>query len=250
MVTGKIHSIESFGTLDGPGVRTVVFMQGCPNHCVYCHNVDCAIPKGGKEYTVQDLTAEVLKNKEYWKPFQDDTPKGGVTFSGGDPLYQPDFLLECVQNLKKEGIHIVIDTSAVSAFEKIDSLVEFVDLWMISIKHMDEDSHKELVGKGNAEILENIKELDRRISNTGKKIRIRFVIIPGLTDSEEHIKKLGTYIKGLRNLERVELLPYSTIGRHKWIELFGRYRLEGIPEATNEDVTRTKQILTSYTNKF
>ncbi|MCK9368539.1 pyruvate formate-lyase-activating protein [Candidatus Dojkabacteria bacterium] len=248
MKTGLVHSIESFGTLDGPGIRTVVFLQGCPNRCKYCHNVDCAISKGGTEYTSEEVVEEVMKNKEYWK--DGENTRGGVTFSGGEPLSQSEFLLECVRLLKKNDVHVVIDTSATAEFENIKALVPFVDLWMISVKHMDDDVHKELVGRSNVEILNNIKDLDKLLTKEGKRIRIRFVIIPGITDAKEHIEKLGSYIKGIKNLERVELLPYSTIGKQKWIEIFGHYSLEGIPEASNEDVEKVKKILSSYVDRF
>lgn len=251
MTPGKIHSIESFGTLDGPGVRTVVFMQGCPNRCIYCHNVDCAIPEGGTEYSPQELISEVLKNKEYWNEYGSNTVKGGITFSGGDPLFQPEFLKECVAELKERiKVHIAVDTSAASDFTNIEKLIPKVDLWMISIKHMDSESHTELVGRGNEEILKNISTLDEKLVNTGKQIRIRFVIIPGYTDSDEHLNTLGGFVRTIRNLEKVELLPYSRIGRHKWVEIFGKYKLENVPEPTAEDVERVKKILSSYTNKI
>jgi pyruvate formate lyase activating enzyme len=247
MKTGIVHSIESFGALDGPGIRTVVFLQGCPNKCQYCHNVDCAIKEGGTEYTPQKVAEEVMKNKEYWK--DGESTRGGVTFSGGEPLFQPEFLLECAKLFKKKNVHVVVDTSATSDFVHMKALIPYVDLWMISVKHMDDSVHKELVGRSNVEILKNIQDLDSLLTDD-KKIRIRFVVIPGITDAQEHIKKLGEYIKGIKNLEKVELLPYSTIGKQKWIEIFGHYSLEGIPEASSSDVERVKDTLNLYVDKF
>lgn len=254
MKTGKVHSILSFGALDGPGVRTVVFLQGCPNRCQFCHNVDVAVIKGGKEYTVKELVDEIMKNKEYWKQYSelDNSVGGGVTFTGGEPLYQSDFLLETVQELKKLGVHVVIDSSAFADFPEIEKLHSLVDLWMISVKHMDNAVHEKLVGNPNDGILKNIKDLDNLYSQLGKEkmIRIRFVIIPGVTDSEEHLKQLGEYIKGIKNLQVVELLPYSTIGKDKWYEIFGEYHLEGVREANQDDVNRVKEILKPYVTQF
>ncbi len=247
-IKGQVHSIESFGTLDGPGVRTVVFLQGCPNRCKYCHNVDSAIEKGGREYSVEQLVKEVLRNREYWT-INGET-RGGVTFSGGEPLYQSEFLLECIKELKKEKVHVVVDSSATAPFEVIEALVPYVDLWMISIKHMDNEIHKELIGRENTQIFSNIKRLNSLLTSLNKQIRVRFVIIPGITDDDQHLNKLGEFIKEITNLEKVELLPYSTIGKGKWIEIFGEYHLEGVREGTMEDYERVKKILSKYVNRF
>lgn len=258
---GKVHSIESFGTLDGPGVRTVVFLQGCPNRCKFCHNPDSVLMKGGTPYTVEALVEEVLKNKPFWENYagQTDQPqsiKGGVTFSGGEPMMQAEYLTAVVKELKKHDVHVVVDTSANASFEEISAIAPYVDLWMISVKQMFDAVHQELVGVSNKKILSNILGLDKHLSQfnkehgTKKQIRIRFVIIPKITDTPEHLHELGKFIKKIKNLEKVELLPYVTIGRGKWIELFGEYHLEGVPEATSEDVTKTKAILSEYVTKF
>lgn len=258
---GKVHSIGTFGTLDGPGLRTVVFLQGCPNRCKFCHNPDSVLMKGGTAFTVDELVAEVLKNRQYWEDYEAPSSKtrevkGGVTFSGGEPLMQIEFLSEVVHALKKEKVHVVIDTSANASFEEISSIVADVDLWMISVKQMFDAIHQELVGVSNVNILENILKLDQylteynKVNKTSKKIRIRFVIIPRITNTPEHLNALGAFIKKINNLDVVELLPYSTIGKSKWIELFGEYHLEGIPEATAEDVTNTKTILSNYVQSF
>lgn len=260
---GKVHSIETFGTLDGPGVRTVVFLQGCPNRCKFCHNPDSVVLKGGTPYTVDELVAELLKNKAYWVTYSNDEAKssdvkGGVTFSGGEPLMQSEFLTEVAKKLKSEGVHVVVDTSSNASFEEIQSVMPYVDLWMISVKQMFDAIHQELVGVSNVCILDNIKKLDEHLTiynadsthKAKKQIRIRFVIIPGITNTELHLKALGEFVKGIKNLETMELLPYSTIGRSKWIELFGEYHLEGVPEATRQDVEQVKSILSNYINKF
>lgn len=260
-MNGKIHSIESMGTLDGPGLRTVVFMQGCMNKCTFCHNIDCALQKGGKDYSPEQLVQEVLKNRKYWNQYNptesDDKIKGGVTFSGGDPMYQPEFLLDMCKILEEEKVHTTVDTSINADFKYIEELLPYVDLWMISVKHMDDEIHKPMVGDTNRVILENIIKMDERITEmkaeTGyvsPNIRIRFLVIPSVTDDALHIQKVGEFIKQIKNLDCVELLAYSTIGRHKWIEIFGKYELEGIREATLEDLERTKKILSEYVDKF
>jgi len=259
-MVGKVHSIESFGTLDGPGVRTVVFLQGCPNRCKFCHNPDSVLMRGGTPYTVKGLVKEILKNKPFWEDYETENTakkvKGGVTFSGGEPMMQTEFLAAVVKELKKHGVHIAVDTSANASFEEISSIVEYVDLWMISIKQMFDAIHQELVGVSNKKILSNILSLDKLLTEYNKKhqttkmIRNRFVIIPKITDTPEHLHELGKFIKQIKNLEKVELLPYSTIGRSKWIELFGEYHLEGVPEATADDVAKTKKILSHYVTRF
>lgn len=253
-MNGKIHSIETMGTLDGPGLRTVVFMQGCMNECAFCHNPDAALRKGGTTYSTYDLVSELKKGLPYWQAYSAEEQqliKGGVTFSGGDPLYQPEFLIDLCAELKKLEIHVVIDTSANANFSYIQTLIPLVDLWMISLKQMHDALHQELIHASNKPILQNVLKLDTALSaynqkhqtDVPKQIRIRFVIIPTLTDSEEHLTLLGQFIAQLQNIEAVELLPYSTIGRQKWIELFGHYKLDGIPDATAQDVERTKNIL-------
>jgi len=258
---GKVHSIESFGTLDGPGVRTVVFLQGCPNRCKFCHNPDSVLMRGGTPYTVEALVTEVMKNKEFWENYSPEEDKknkvkGGVTFSGGEPMMQAEFLTAVVKELKKRNVHVVIDTSANASIEEISAIITEVDLWMISVKQMFDAVHQELVGVSNKKILSNILALDKQLTaynnknKTEKKIRIRFVTIPKITDTPEHLHELGKFIKKIQSLDKVELLPYSTIGRSKWIELFGEYHLEGVPEATAHDVEKTKEILSQYVTKF
>jgi len=256
-MTGNIHSIETFGTLDGPGLRTVVFMQGCMNHCKFCHNPDSVIREGGTPWQTADLIKEITKNKSYWKEYlpkkkRGGKIKGGVTFSGGDPFFQPEFLLEMCRLLKDEEVHVVVDTSINTDFSNVEKLAPYADLWMISIKQMFDEVHKELIGGSNKTILENIKKLDQLISEKklSSKIRIRFVVIPGITDTEAHVNKLGEYIADIENLELVELLPYTTIGKQKWLELFEKYWLEGVPEATSVDVDKVQKILSKYVSNF
>ncbi len=234
---GYIHSIESMGTLDGPGIRTVVFFQGCPLKCKFCHNIDTNFPKQGQEYTPEELFKKVIKNQEYWKN------GGGVTISGGEPLMQPEFLLEFLKLLKENNIHTALDTCAKTSKSAIDSLSPYVDLWMISLKELDDVKHTELTESSNKEILENIKYIDGK---KGPNIRIRFLIIPTLTDNEELIKKIGEFVNNLKNLEKLELLAYGTHGKDKWYEFFNLYHLENIRDANVQDLEKVKSQLQNF----
>ncbi len=260
--TGYIHSIQSLGTLDGPGLRTVVFFQGCSLRCKFCHNVDTIPAKVGQKYQADKLTKEVLRNKAYWKKRYNNPKKikaplpqgtnihrpvhknGGVTLSGGDPLFQPGFALSLCTNLKDQGVHIALDTNLNTSRDVIDALLPYVDLWMVSLKHINPVKHKELTGVPNEQILENIKYLDTQLASMHKKdsLRIRFVIIPTLTDDKGLINDIINFVKKRKSLELVELLPYTSIGRHKWIEMYGKYPLDNIPDATDNDVKPIAQM--------
>jgi pyruvate formate lyase activating enzyme len=254
-MVGRIHSLETLGALDGPGLRTVIFLQGCPLRCKFCHNVDSTLPDGGEEISVDDLVARVLKNRPYWgETGPEDIAvgeiKGGVTISGGDPVFQPEFAAGLLKRFKAEGVHTTIESSFFTNQEVIDSWFPNADFWMVSIKHMDEEEHKELTGVPGQGIKDNLQYVDKKISEmggSGVKIRIRFVVIPTITDSEEHVEKLAAFVSQIKNLESLELLPYSTIGRHKWIELYGKYELDGVREGNADDIDRIKkQIRVKY----
>jgi len=245
---GFIHSIESFGTLDGPGLRTVVFFQGCPLHCLFCHNVDCMIQKGANAYLAEDLVTEILKNSSYWEEHGntcDKVIKGGVTISGGEPMGQPEFLLAVLKKLKERGVHTAVDTSLYTSKQVIDSLLPFVDLWMVSVKHMNDEQHIKLTSVSSLPIQSNIRYLDEQIGERKLKstIRIRFVVIPGITDEEHHVEELGQFVSEIKHLDKLELLPYGTHGKHKWLENFGVYPLEMIRAATEKDIERVKGVL-------
>lgn len=257
-ITGTVHSIETMGAVDGPGLRTVVFLQGCPLRCKFCHNIDCASQTDGKPYTVEELVAVLLKNKAYWgdtstaqtRPGSHVT--GGVTFSGGEPTVQHVFLREVLKALKEHGVHTAIDSCSVTSQTVLQTLIPYIDLWMLSIKHMNQQEHTNLTGTTNTMILDNITSIDRELTlynsshGTHKQIRIRFLVIPGLTDAEAHLSKLGSFVQQLNNLEYMELLPYGTHGKHKWEELYGSYPLEGVPDATRADLDRAARLLTPY----
>lgn len=237
-IKGRIHSIQSFGTVDGPGIRTVIFFQGCPLKCKFCHNIDMSSKTLGEEYTVDELFNEVYKYKEYWGE------TGGITFSGGEPTFQSSFIQKFSLKLKKYDIHTTIDTCFGTSKSIIDMLFPSIDYWMVSIKHLIREEHHKLTGVFNEHILENIKYLDEKLTSHQKKcLRIRFLVIPGITDSKKHIDMLVKFLIELKSLDLVEVLPYGTHGKFKWLEIYGKYQLEGVREATNEDVNKVKEIL-------
>ncbi len=249
---GYVHSLESLGTLDGPGLRTVVFLEGCPLKCIFCHNIDCGVQKESHKISVQNLVKKVLRNKPYWdsyeKPYCDKKVciKGGVTISGGESTFQPLFLRDFLQDLKKSNVHIALDSCLITEKEVLKMIAPFVDLWMVSIKHTDPDQHKFLTGVNNILVHKNLKFLDALLSkntNNSSRIRIRFLIIPGLTDSEENIKKTGEIAKNLKHLESLELLPYGSHGKYKWEKMFGKYPLDGVPDASPTDIQRASELL-------
>ncbi len=225
------------GTLDGPGIRTVVFFQGCPLKCKFCHNIDTNFPKMGQEYTPEELFKKVIRNQEYWKN------GGGVTISGGEPVMQPEFLLEFLKLLKENNIHTAVDTCIKTNKKVIDLIHPFVDLWMISLKELNNEKHLELTESENKQILENIEYVD---SKKGAKIRIRFLVIPTLTDGEDLIKSVGEFLKGIKNLETLELLAYGTHGKDKWYEFFNKYDLEEIRQANTQDLEKVKEQLKDF----
>ncbi len=235
---GYIHSIETLGALDGPGLRTVIFMQGCPLKCQFCHNIDCTIKQKGTKFSPKDLAKKVLSNKAYWGE------TGGITISGGEPTFQEEFLLEFVKIIKKERVNIAIDTCLITSSKFIETLLPYIDLWMVSIKHMDDIIHKNLTGPGNKKILENIIILDELLTNSSQQFRIRFLVIPGITDGKENIVALGEFLSKLKSNILVELLAYKEYGKYKWIELFGQYKLEGkTREANRKDLEKVASVL-------
>ncbi len=236
-LTGRIHSFETLGAVDGPGIRFVLFMQGCPLRCKYCHNRDTWDLKGGKEYTVDEIFSKIIRYKNYFI-----TSNGGVTVSGGEPLLQPDFLIELFTRLKQAGIRTALDTSGMfDITEKIKKLIDLTDLFLVDIKCINDEICKDLVGRSNKKELEFIKYLD----SIGKEIWIRQVIVPTITDKEEDLYKLRDFINSIDSISRVDLLPYHDLGKYKWIELNEVYPLENIRVANSSDIDRVKAILES-----
>jgi len=239
MHQGYIHSVESLGALDGPGLRTVVFVQGCPLRCQYCHNIDATKPNIGPTYTVDSLFKKVIKFKPYWGE------TGGVTVSGGEPTMQTDFLVDFFKKLKEEKAHITVDTSLFTSQENLEKLLPYVDYWMTSVKEFDLKKHEKLTGVKNSQIITNLNYLDTHIS-AECKIRLRYVIVPKLTDTIDHYKKLGQMASSLTHLDLLELLPYSDYGKDKWLKLYGKYPMEGVPIATAEDVQKAVDALEKF----
>ena len=231
----RIHSMESFGTVDGPGIRFVLFLQGCHLKCKYCHNRDTWDIKGGEEKTLEEIIEKIKNYKNYIT-----ISGGGVTVTGGEPLLQVKFLIELFKELKKENIHTCIDTSGmVNITDDIKELLQYTDLVLLDIKHIDDEKCKNLVGVSNKKEL----EFARYLSHNNIKMWIRQVLVPGYTDDEKDLQKLKEFIGTLKTVEKVQILKYHNLGKHKWEKMGLRYELEGVREATIEDEERAKKIL-------
>ena len=231
----RIHSFESFGTVDGPGIRFVVFMQGCPLRCKYCHNRDTWDFQGGTEYSLEDVLSQIRKYKNYFMP-----SGGGVTISGGEPLLQIPFLTDLFTILKQEGIHTAIDTSgSFTITDNLKKLIDLTDLFLLDIKCINDEICKDLTGVSNQKELEFAKYLN----SIGKPMWIRQVLVPGITDHEDDLLKLRDFIHTLSTVEKIEVLPYHDMGRFKWEQLGYTYPLEGVPIPTDEEVKKAKEIL-------
>ena len=230
----KVHSIESFGTVDGPGIRFVLFLQGCHLQCKYCHNRDTWDINGGSYKSLDSIFEKILNYKNYIYP------NGGVTITGGEPLLQAKFLIELFTKLKKKKIHTCIDTSGMVALtEDIKKVLSLTDLVLLDIKHIDDKKCKELVGKSNKLELNFAKYL----SDNGIKMWIRQVLIPGYTDNPEDLLKLKHFLSTLKTVDKIELLPYHDMGKFKWKKLGLSYDLENVPNATTENLQKAKEIL-------
>ena len=226
MVRGSVNSIETMGLVDGPGIRTVIFLNSCLLRCKYCHNPE-TWKMGNKNMTVDDLVQKVLRSKPYFKN------NGGVTFSGGEPLLQYEFLLECCKRLKKENIHIAIDTAGYTP-NNCEELLKYVDLVLLDIKHTTKDGFKSLTG-GNKDIQDKFIE---QLNKSGKKVWIRQVIVPGIMDNDEYLYNLNKTIKNIKNVERIDFLPYHKLGKEKYITMGINYPLENILEMSKEEANK------------
>ena len=234
-ITCPIHSFESFGTVDGPGIRFVIFTQGCSLRCKYCQNRDTWAHDAGTLYTVQEILQIIEKYKNYIIP-----SGGGVTVSGGEPLLHQDFIIALFKELKKQNIHTAIDTSGMFPItEKIKELVTLTDLFLLDIKSINNEICKDLTGFSNKLELEFAKYL----SNQGKHIWIRQVLVPGYTDKEEDLLKLKGFVKSLKTVDKIEILPYHDMGKFKWLNLGFEYPLNENRIATSEDIKKAKKIL-------
>lgn len=234
MLKGKVHSIETFGTVDGPGIRYIIFMQGCPLRCKYCHNRDTWDTKGGKEYTADELIENASKYSSYMK-----ASGGGITVSGGEATLQSEFVAKLFEKAKEKGIHTCLDTSGFVDIEKLDPILENTDLVLLDIKHMDNEKSKDLTGVEITKALEVAKHLDKK----NIPVWIRHVLVPTITDDKENLESLAKFVSTLNNIERFELLPYHSIGVHKWESIGLNYELKYIQDATDEDINRATEII-------
>jgi pyruvate formate lyase activating enzyme len=235
-MNGFIHSTESFGTVDGPGIRFVIFMQGCPMRCLYCHNPDTWKIGSGKEVTAAQLIAEYEKYKEFMH-------NGGITVSGGEPLVQTEFVTELFAAAKAKNINTCLDTSGVTFnpndTRSIDELIKYTDLVMLDIKHIDNEAHKKLTGHEN----KNILAFARYLMQNKVPLWVRHVIVPGITDSSEELMELGQFLAELDNLKAVDVLPYHDMGKIKYKSLGIDYPLENVKPLSKDDAEKAKNII-------
>ncbi len=232
-ILGRVNSVESMGLLDGPGIRFVVFMQGCQLRCQYCHNPETWDLKGKSELmSASEIVEKVEKYRNY---FGED---GGVTFSGGEPLLQPEFLLACLKKCREKGIHTCIDTAGVG-FGDYDEILKYTDLVILDIKAVDEDEYRTITGQ-RIDMFHRFLEATQRMNT---KLWLRQVIVPGINDDREHVLKLCSFARTVKNVEKVELLPYKTLGVHKYRELNIKYRLEGVEDLSQAKLDELNTIL-------
>ena len=239
MIKGNIHSTETFGSVDGPGVRFLIFLQGCSMRCRYCHNADTWSTRENRLMTAEELLDTAERYRSYWG---DD---GGITVSGGEPLLQIGFLIELFREAKRRGINTCLDTSGQPFtrkepfFSRFCELLEYTDLIMADIKHIDENEHRALTGHGNKNILDMLGFL----SSENKPVWIRHVLVPGITDNDEYLRRTRRFIETLTNVEKIEVLPYHSLGAYKWNELGVPYTLEGVLPPSPERTATAGRIL-------
>ena len=240
MIQGRIHSIETFGSVDGPGTRFIIFLQGCAMRCLYCHNVDTWNGQRGGELRTAD---ELLDQAERYRPYWGD--EGGITVSGGEPLLQMDFLLDLLRKAKARGMHTCIDTAGQPFtrwepfFSKFQALMEVTDLLLVDIKHIDAEAHQKLTGCPN----DNIRDMFCYLSSIHKPIWVRQVLVPGWTDAPDSLRRTRSFLDTLTNVERVEVLPYHNMGLYKWDEFGIPNQLRDVQPPSEEDVQQARDIL-------
>lgn len=236
---GRVHSTESFGSADGPGVRFVVFLQGCDMRCRYCHNADTWDRDGGQLLSAMQILDKAERYRSYWGP------EGGITVSGGEALLQADFVAELFEEARKRGIGTCLDTSLQPFtrdepfFSTFRRLIKSCDLVLADIKHIDPDRHRWLTGHDNENILDGL----RFLAEVGEPVWIRQVLVPGVTDDDGQLRATRAFVDGLPNIERVEVLPYHTLGKFKWDELGIPYPLEGVEPPSQESIEHARRIL-------
>lgn len=239
MIKGRIHSLESFGAVDGPGIRYLIFLKGCNMRCQYCHNVDTWNPDTDNLMTADELLDKAERFRSYWGK------EGGITVSGGEALLQIDFLIDLFRKAHERGINTNLDTSGQPFtreepfFSKFNELMKYTDLVMLDLKQTDTEKHKELTGRTN----ENILDMAKYLSDIGKDMWIRRVLVPNLTNDDNELNNLYSFISSLKTVKKVEILPYHTLGIFKWENLGIKYPLEGYKPPTKEEVEKAEKIL-------
>lgn len=239
-IPGYYNSIETFALVDGPGVRTVLFLQGCKMRCLYCHNPETWNIKKENPITPEQFIEKALKYKPYWQDY------GGITISGGEPLLQIDFLIELAKLAKQNGISFCIDTSG-NPFDKDDKdfmmkfneLIQYTDLFLLDLKCIDNQAHKELTGWEN----KNILDMATYLSNKNVPVWVRHVLVPGLTNKRDYLERLGDFISSLNNVDRLEVLPYHSLAREMYQELNIPYKLDGISAPNKAEIKEAEDIL-------
>jgi len=232
---GYVHSVETCGTVDGPGIRYVIFFQGCPLRCKICHNPDTWKMYEGKKCTAKEVVDDILRYKNFIR-------SGGVTISGGEPLLQADFASEILKECRKHGIHTAIDTSGAVPLSKCRHAVDEADLILLDIKSIDTFKCRELTGKGNEDALKLLDYLELK----GKEVWIRHVVVPGITENYDDIEEMGKYLSRYKVISRVEILPFHKMGEYKWKELNLKYELEDTQPPEKESVEKIKNILSKH----
>lgn len=232
----RIHSIESFGTHDGPGIRMVVFVQGCQFRCLYCANPDTMDVKGGHLVDIEDIVERAIKQKPYFGK------KGGVTVSGGEPLLQRSILNKLFNRLHEEGINTVLDSNGRLIDQQAKNLLDVTDLLMLDVKHFNNEWHKKLTRVSNT----NTLKIAEYRESTGKAMWLRYVLVPGWSDQEEYLHELGKHFQGYKTIERIEILPYHQLGVHKWEALGMEYRLKNVIPPDARKIEKTASIFRKY----
>jgi pyruvate formate lyase activating enzyme len=237
MKTAKIHSLESLGTVDGPGIRFVIFFQGCNLKCKYCHNRDLWDCSLGTEYTLRELCLEVIKHKDFFEH------SGGITVTGGEPLLQAEFLADFFEMCRHFEIHTALDTAgSVPITDVVKKVLKYTDLVLLDIKHIDENKAKELSGSSNIDTIAFAEYL----SEHKIPMWIRYVVVPGYTDDLKDLEKLGQFLQPFKNIEKLELLPYHQMGKHKWELMGDQYELECVKPPSKSEIEAVKAILEKY----
>ena len=238
-VTGRVHSVETCGTVDGPGIRFIVFLQGCLMRCKYCHNRDTWDTEAGKLMTSDEIVTELLQYRNYM-----EASGGGVTLSGGEAMLQPEFVKDIFTKCKAEGVHTCLDTNGFvrRLDDTVKGVLEVADLVLLDIKQMDNAKHIDLTHVSNKYTLEFAEYLAAH----DQPVYLRYVVLPGYTDSDIDVHKLGKFIEPMKNIEKIELLPYHELGKHKWTAMGEIYPLDGVNPPSHDTMENVKNILSQY----